>query len=111
MSVQRRRGLPITAYPRKLVTDSRGNEQYTEDRDNPIQTTAAAVPQRSSRAEVAGQQEIDVVRLMVSAEIENIGLWSVIVFRGDEWDVAAPPAYHHGTRRTRHYSIDIRRRP
>lgn len=111
MSIQRRRGLPVTIYPRKTITDSRGNQQVVVDLANPIQTTAAVIPQRSSKAEVPGQQEIDVVRLIVSADLPDVGLWSLVDYAGSKWDIAAPPAYHHGTRRTRHLSIDIRRRP
>lgn len=110
MSVQRRRGQKITAYPNKLVTDERGNEIVVVDLDNPIETTAAIIPQRSARAEVAGQQMIDIVRMIVRADID-LGLWGRVFWDNDFWDIAQPPAYHHGTRRTRHQSLDVRRRP
>lgn len=111
MSVQRRRGQPVTLYRRKRVTDKRGNEQWAPDRENPIRTTAAVIPQRSSRAEVPGQAEVDVYRLIVGVDLDSIGLWSIVEWRGQEWDVVAPPAYRHGTRRVRHWSIDVRGRP
>lgn len=111
MSYQRRRGLPVTFYRQKLVTDARNNEVLTVDYDAPITTTAAIFAQRSSKAEVPGQQEIDVVRLMVDWRLPDVDLWSRVVFMGREWDIAAPPAYHHGTRATRHLSVDIRKRP
>jgi hypothetical protein len=111
VSVQRRRGVQVTLFPRKLITDTRGNEVLTIDLENPVVVTAAAIPQRSARAEIPGQQEIEIVRLIVTADLPDVGLWGGALYDGREWDIAAPPAYHHGTRRTRHFSIDIRKRP
>lgn len=111
MSVQRRRGQPLVLYPQKLIVDRRGNEQFVADLENPIRTTAAESAQRSSRAEVPGQVEVNVVRLLVEANLEGVTLWSEVEWRGSTWDIAAPPAYRHGTRHVRHWSIDIRERP
>lgn len=110
-SVQRRRGQPVTIYPEKLVTDNRGNHQLAVDLDSPIQTRAATIPQRSAKAEVPGQAVIDVTRLIVAADLGEVGLLSRVQWKGEWWDVVTPPAYHHGTRHTRHWAIDIRRRP
>lgn len=111
MSVQRRRGVPVVLYRSKVIQDARGNDVVTVDLENPHLTTAAAIPQRSSKAEVPGQQMIDVVRLIVKDDLDGVTLWSRVEYRGQEWDLVTPPAYHHGTRQTRHWSIDIRRRP
>lgn len=112
MTIQRRRkGQPVTVYPTKLITDTRGNEQRIPDTDNPINTTAAVIPQRSSRAEVPGQQPIYVVRLILTHELPGVDLWSRVEYLGREWDVVSPPSFHYGSRQTRHWSIDIRRRP
>ncbi|MFY1620043.1 phage head-tail adapter protein [Micromonospora sp. WMMD736] len=111
MSHQRRRGQAAIVYPTKVYTDSRGSRVETADMDNPIPVTAVFVPQRSSRAEVAGQQDIDVTRMIVSADVQGIDSWSRVFWNGSMWDVVVPPAYHHGTRHTRHYTMDIRRRP
>jgi len=112
VSRQRRRGQPITVYPRKKTIDKRGNDYLTPDLDKPYHLTAAVIPQRSSKAEIPGQQQIDVVRLIIDPDVsEDIGLWGRVIYNGHEWDIAAPPAYHHGSRGTRHWSIDIRRRP
>lgn len=111
MSRQRTRGQKATVFPRKETIDSRGNPTLIVDLSSPIEVTAAFIPQRSSKAEVPGQQQIDVVRMIVSHNLENVGLWGRVYYANDEWDIAAPPAYHHGTRRTRHLSIDIRKRP
>lgn len=112
MTVQRRRqGQPVVIYRTKVIQDARGNSTVVVDPENPHKLTAAVIPQRSSRAEVPGQQLVDVVRLIVSDDLEGVTLWSRVEYRGEEWDLVQPPAYHHGTRRTRHSSVDIRRRP
>lgn len=79
--------------------------------DDPIETTAVAIPQRSARAEVPGQQQINVTRLIVKAGLPDVNLWSRFFWQGKWWDAVTPPSYHHGTRHTRHWSIDIRERP
>lgn len=108
---QRRRGIPATLYPIKVIEDSRGNKQRVADKDKPITVKVWTFPQRSAKAEVPGQQHIDVTRIGTNADIEGIELWSQLEFRGDSWDMVTPPMYHHGTRVTRHWSIDIRQRP
>lgn len=111
MSYQRRRGQTVLVYLLTMITDQRGNDVLVPDLENPVTITAAAIPQRSQRAEVPGQQQIDVVRLIIPANIGDVGLWGRVLYQGDYWDIVAPPAYHHGTRKTRHTSVDIRRRP
>lgn len=111
MSVQRRRGQPVVIYRSKVIQDSRGNDVITVDLENPHTTSAAVIPQRSSRAEVPGQQVVEVIRLIVKDDLDAVTLWSRVEYQGLEWDLVTPPAYHHGTRTTRHWSIDIRRRP
>lgn len=111
-SVQRRRGVLVKLYRTVEVTDSRGNVQSQVDLDNPHVVRVAAYPQRSSRAEVGGgQMDITVVRLLVPADLPGFEFWSKVEYLGQLWDVATPPALHVGERRTRHLSIDIRRRP
>ncbi|MFI2673899.1 phage head-tail adapter protein [Streptomyces albidoflavus] len=91
--------------------DRRGNTVQSADPASPITVTAAFIPQRSARAEVPGQQQINVVRMLVRAGIEGLDLWSRVEWAGKSWDVVSPPAYHHGDRRTRHWSLDLRERP
>lgn len=110
-TVQRRRGLPAVIYKSKVVTDSRGNEVRMVDEANPYHVTVWAIPQRSQRAEVPGQQDIDVVRFGTDADLVGVDSWSQIEYRGERYDVVIPPAYHHGTRHVRHWSIDCRKRP
>jgi len=114
VSYQRRRGQPAIIYPTKVVTDSRGSHVEMADMDRPIPVAAVFIPQRSSRAELPGQQDIDITRMIVGADvpgIEKVDSWSRVKWNGSMWDVVVPPAYHHGSRHTRHYSMDLRRRP
>lgn len=111
MSVQRRRGQTAVLYGTKVITDGRGNKTIVIDPEKRHVVTAAAIPQRSARAEVPGQQEINITRLIVTSELPDVNLWSRVEFQGQEWDVVTPPSFHYGTRKTRHWSIDIRRRP
>ncbi len=111
MSVQRRRGQSARIWKTKTVTDARGNTVQVAHADGPHEVRAAFVPQRSAKAEVPGQQQINVTRMLVAADLDDVSVWSRVEWNGRQWDVVAPPAYHHGTRRTRHWSIDIRERP
>ncbi|MGW1258458.1 phage head completion protein [Streptomyces sp. NPDC002513] len=111
MSVQRRRGQRARVWRTVEVVDNRGNTVVTAAPEGPIEVRAAFIPQRSSRAEVPGQQQINVTRMIVNAALEGVSLWSRVEYNGREWDIVSPPAYHHGDRRTRHWSIDIRERP
>ena len=111
MTIQRRRGQPAVAYKTHTITDNRGNEVKVANMDDPIPIKAWFVPQRSARAEVPGQVQIDIMRIGVDANLPGIDLWSRIEWNGSQWDVVSPPAYHHGTRHTRHWTIDLRKRP
>lgn len=111
MSVQRRRGQPARIWRTKTVTDRRGNTVVAADPDGPHEIRAVFLPQRSARAEVPGQQQINVMRMLVTADLADVTLWSRVEWQDAQWDIVSPPAYHHGTRRTRHLSIDIRQRP
>lgn len=113
MTVQRRRGQVVKVWKTETLTDRRGNTvQASEGVDSPpVLVRAAFIPQRSSRAEVPGQQSINIYRMIIDADLEGVGLWSRIEWRGAIWDPITPPEYHQGTRQTRHWSIDIRERP
>ncbi|WP_329296905.1 phage head-tail adapter protein [Streptomyces pseudovenezuelae] len=109
--MQRRRGVPATIWKSRLHTDNRGNAVLVADADGPHQVRCALIPQRSARAEVPGQQQINITRMIVSANLEGVELWSRVELMGKVWDIVTPPAYHHGDRKTRHWAIDIRERP
>lgn len=113
MSVQRRgrNAQPARVFQTKEIRDTRGNTQVVVDLQNWIDVTAAFIPQRSSRGEVPGQIETNVVRMILEHDLPGVNLWSRVLWRGQWWDVEAPPVYHHGTRHVRHWSMDIRQRP
>ncbi|WP_229852569.1 MULTISPECIES: phage head completion protein [Streptomyces] len=109
--MQRRRGQKARVWRTVEVVDNRGNKVVVADPEGPISVRAAFIPQRSSKAEVPGQQQINVTRMVVDAHLTGVSLWSRVEYNGREWDIVSPPSYHHGDRRTRHWSIDIRERP
>lgn len=111
MSRQRRRGQWATVYRTKVIEDRRGNQTVVIDEANPITVRAAFIPQRSSKAEVPGQQQINVTRMICDPTLTDLNLWSRVEWRGSSWDIAAPPLFHFGSRHTRHWSIDLRERP
>lgn len=112
MSFQRRRqGVPAKIWYSEMQEDNRGNLLEVPV-EVPIETKVWIFAQRSGRAEMPGQLPINVIRIGVDFRIgEQIDLWSQVEVLGKRWDVAAPPAYHHGTRHTRHWSVDLRERP
>lgn len=91
------------------VVNNRGVTVMTAD-TTPIEVRAAFIPQRSAQAEVPGQQVINVTRMIVDAHLPDVDSWSRVEWDGKVWDMVTPPAYHHGSRRTRHWSIDLRER-
>lgn len=111
---QRRRGHKVTIYPTISQVDNRGTPIKSPDLDSPIETRAWVVPDRSSAAEVPGQQEIDVIRLGIEPRIEldeaEIDRYSRVEWDGDDWDVTTPPAKRYGTRHVAHQTITLRRR-
>ena len=98
-------------YKTGTLVDRRGNKTITADGGGTITVRAAFIPQRSSRAEVAGQQQINVIRMIVASGLPDVNLWSRVEAMGKTWDFVTPPQYHHGTRKTRHWGVDLRERP
>jgi hypothetical protein len=111
VSYQRRRGIKVKVYKTQEIQDQRGNRVLVPDMSTYSIHSVAQAPQRSARAEVPGQAEINVVRIIIDPNIKDVDLWSRIEMNGRMWDPVTPPAYHHGTRHTRHWSIDLRERP
>lgn len=100
-------------WSKETVLDRRGNRTIrTNLTGKPKQHRVAIVPERSSRAEVPGQIAVDMYRVISDPGIDDVGLWTVIRWNGEMWDVATPPEYHHGVaRHTRHWTFLIRKRP
>lgn len=112
MSQQRRRGLTATIWRIKQVTDTRGNTQSMADPASKFTVRCAIIPQRSARAEVVGEVQINVIRIIVDDKwYSDISLWGRVEVLGSTWDIVTPPEYHHGPRGVRHVSIDLRERP
>lgn len=109
--IQRRRGLTVVIYRSKDVIDSRGNKVKVVDEQDPHVVRAWLKPQRSARAELPGQQVIDIIRFGTKADLSDVDIWSQVEYEGERYDIVMPPAYYHGTRHTRHWSFDCRKRP
>lgn len=111
---RKRRAIKAVVWRSKQITDRRGNRTFSPTEFDKIPLNVWVMPQRSAKAEVPGQQQINVTRIgfMLSDEdMGDVNLWSRLEMLGTEWDFATPPVYHHGTRHTRHYSADVRERP
>lgn len=111
--------MSATLYCTKTEQDSRGNDQLVVDTGHHHDVSVWEYPQRGGIAEVAGDQQIRSTRIgfglvdPTGAEIESFGVKAQVVFPTGSplegtWDVVTPPAYHHGTRHTRHWSCDIK---
>lgn len=111
MTIQRRRGLPAIFYPTIESVDSRGNVHKIVDENTSLTAKAWIYPQRSAKAEVPGQTSINIIRIGCNVDLPGVDLWSRVRYLDKDWDVVTPPAYHRGTRHTRHWSIDLRERP
>lgn len=113
MTYQRRRkGIPAVFHPVVKHLDNRGNERKEPDLTVSLPANIWLFPQRGAKAEVTGQQTINVIKIGSTSDLSGIELGARVVFLGKQWDVVSPPAYHHGARRhTRHYSTDVRERP
>lgn len=112
MTYQRKRGIPVKIYKVKLVQDARGNDVKVADLLDFHELKAWQIPDRSAKAEVDGQQKINVVRIGTKDDLSGVELWSQVDALGKRWDVVTPPAFHRGSSRsTRHWTIGMRERP
>ena len=110
MSLQRRRGEPITFYPAKKVHNNRGEFIEVPDEENRWETRCAESHDRSSRMEVPGQGEIEVISVLVSSA-RPVTMFSRAKYLGEFWDIVGPPARRRGVRATRHQTVLLRKRP
>lgn len=112
MTYQRRRkGIPATFYPVVILKDNRGNDRKVHDPDHSITVNVWVFPQRGAKAEVTGQQTINVIKVGCTTDLVGVDLNSRVELMGKQWDVVSPPALHVGDRHTRHYAMDLRERP
>lgn len=108
-SLQRRRGIEIKFHKVTEVTDKRGNRTKMATGET-VTVRGAVVPDRSSRAEVPGQMEINVLRIITDSDLPDVSIWSRVEMMGTWWDPVTPPEMHRGTTLTRHWSFLVRRR-
>lgn len=77
----------------------------------PITLRVAIIGDRSSIASLPGQQVIQQYLMLVDADVD-CSEFSRVLWRGDYYDVAAPPQLHPGSSRSvQHQTVSLRRRP
>lgn len=95
-------------YPEVVTTNARGDEVRIPA-DEPVVIRVTTSAQRQGDAELPGQVSIKAMRCITRDA--PVGSWARIVFRGEEWDLAAPPRFTPGiTRNTQHVEFIIRSR-
>jgi hypothetical protein len=98
----------ILVYPEVLTVNSRGDEIRVPS-DVPVEVKVTTSAQRQGDAEVPGQVSIKTVRCITRDA--PVGSWARIVYRGEEWDLAAPPRFTPGlSKATRHVEFILRSR-
>lgn len=100
-----------TLFPEIRVTNRRGQVYKTKaDEGRVVRVTVAE--DRQSVAEIPGQLDVKVVRLIFRWPYEDdIGTGSRVLFRNEEWDLQEPPHYSSGASRAmRHVEILIKSR-
>lgn len=98
----------ILVYPEVLTVNARGDEIRIPS-DVPVEVKVTTSAQRQGDAEIPGQVSIKTVRCI--CRDAPVGSWARIVYRGEEWDLAAPPRFTPGlSRATQHVEFIIRSR-
>ncbi len=110
MSYQISHGQPVTVWPIKQITDTRGNVQTVPDLDaEPKRTRAHVQPAGAERVNVVGQLDAVLVVMHLDQTVV-IDAWSLIEYNGAMWDVIAGPQEHGSVRHTRYIEITCRQR-
>lgn len=95
-------------YPEILTTNARGDEVRVPS-ETPVEIRVTTSSQRQGDAELPGQVSIKAMRCITREA--PVGSWARIIFRGEEWDLAAPPRFTPGvSRNTQHVEFIIRSR-
>lgn len=98
----------LVLYPEKTITNIDGATMQVPDMDNPVTLQVNASTGRQSDSELIGQVSVKV--LTIITRDAPVGSWVMVKFRGEMWDVAAPPTISGFTPATRHYEFQIRSR-
>jgi len=97
-------------YPEVTVINKRGTPIRTSS-TLPITERLTVTADRQALSELNGQVESKVVRLVGRLKKHNIGPWSKVIFRGEEWDISSPPHLSTGASRAiEHHQIILRSR-
>lgn len=106
------RHISVTFYPRTQQTNRRGEDQWAPDWSNPQRIRMGVSVDRTSRAEVRGNVEIEVYNARIPAHLQGVGPGAVLEWDGSNWDIVAPPMMRPTrTHSVRHQTVQIRRRP
>lgn len=98
----------MLVYPEVVTINARGDEVRVPAIE-PVEIRVTTSAQRQGDAEIPGQVSIKTMRCI--AREAPVGSWARIVFRGEEWDLAAPPRFTPGvSRNTKHVEFVIRSR-
>lgn len=107
-----------TIYPRIAQVTSRGDTMIVVDLDNPhVDVRVGVSSYESTRAEVVGHVETETAKMRIPMKwngrlLDEVSIGAIVVWDGSEWDVAIPPKIRRTrTHSTRHYTIEIKRRP
>lgn len=93
-------------FPEVEIINNRG-ERIMMPADEPVKIRVTTSVDRSADAELPGQVSVKVMRVL--ARSAPVGSWAGVEFRGERWDLAAPPRFTHGlSRATRHVEFTIR---
>lgn len=99
----------ILVYPSVLTEDSDGNPVRVPGRES-YTRRATVAEERQSDAELPGQVSNKVVRIVVR-DAPGLDSYAEIWFRGERWDLAAPPHFSNGvSRAVRHVELTLRSR-
>lgn len=95
-------------YPEVEVTNNRG-DSVRVPATVPVEVWVTSSSQRQGDAEIPGQVSIKSMRCITRDA--PVGSWARIVFRDEEWDLAAPPRFTPGlSNATKHVEFIIRSR-
>jgi hypothetical protein len=98
----------LLIYPELRVTDSRGNSFLTHSK-TPITRWVNVVSDRQSDAELVGQVAVKVLKITMRP-VEGLDSQAMCYFRGEEWDLAKPPAWDRVTKSLTHVAFVLRSR-
>lgn len=99
----------VKIYPSVLHLDRDGNEILVAGNES-YTRNATVAEDRQADAELAGQVDNKVVRLIIR-DAPGIDSFAEIWFRGEQWDLGGPPHFSNGvSRAVKHVEISLRSR-